>query len=238
MKVYLLQLGREPPIFYSEGPLERAKIEHKGVRGWLERRFAQIHSALWHSDRGLAPLLRKASAWLSRQTFTDERWLLCLRAASEIELYHPTTLPSDEARTLWQGFLAHRQWRHLPWLIIDILICPFTLVLVPLPGPNVVGIWFVYRAGCHALVLIGVRACRSPRMPTSYLPSRTLDTLPGETEGDTATRAQADCHLPGLRGYLERTTGRPFDPHDDTARADAGDLAAQNAGLTSAPRDP
>ncbi|MEJ7711591.1 MAG: hypothetical protein WKF84_17425 [Pyrinomonadaceae bacterium] len=36
-------------------------------------------------------------------------------------------------------------------------MAPIPLVLAPVPGPNVIGYWFWYRAICHALALMGIR---------------------------------------------------------------------------------
>ena len=81
---------------------------------------------------------------------------------------------------------------------MNLAISPFTVLLVPVPGPNVVGFWFVYRIVCHALALLGIRRASGPRVTTDFRPSADLDEVPGETLRNRAARIAASHRLAGL----------------------------------------
>ena len=52
-----------------------------------------------------------------------------------------------------------------------------------LPGPNLIGYWFAYRAIHHSLVVWGIRRVRRNQIPTELHPVAALD-LPIERDGD------------------------------------------------------
>jgi hypothetical protein len=78
-----------------------------------------------------------------------------------------------------------------------------------LPGPNVIGYWFVYRTVCHGLALIGVRRARRREVVTELESSRVLD-LPIEESGPRAVDRLADsCGLKRLEVFLVRVGAAP-----------------------------
>jgi len=42
-----------------------------------------------------------------------------------------------------------QSYHHLRWLIVDAAILPFTIFLMPVPGPNVIGYYLLYRTYSH-----------------------------------------------------------------------------------------
>jgi len=40
---------------------------------------------------------------------------------------------------------------------VNTVISPVTLILTPIPGPNLLGYWIAYRAFCHLLAVLGAR---------------------------------------------------------------------------------
>ena len=71
-------------------------------------------------------------------------------------------------------------------------IAPLPLMLWVLPGPNLIGYWFAYRAIHHLLVVWGIRRVRRDVIPTELYPSTALDALI-ERDGDgKATHAALD----------------------------------------------
>jgi hypothetical protein len=62
-----------------------------------------------------------------------------------------------------------------------VLVAPLTVVLAPLPGPNLVGYWFVYRAVHHGLILTGLGRARRGLIDMTFRPDDTLD-RPGAVE--------------------------------------------------------
>ena len=62
------------------------------------------------------------------------------------------------------------------YLSYNVLIAPAALALLwPLPGPNLIGYWFAYRAVHHWLILRGIRSVRKGRIVTHYHADTTLD---------------------------------------------------------------
>ena len=121
-----------------------------------------------------------------------------------------------------------RRVRHLLGLALNLAISPLTVLLVPVPGPNVVGFWFVYRIVCHALALLGIRRASGPRVTTDFRPSEDLDVVPGETLRSRAARIAAGHRLAGLGAFLKRIaaerrwTGPPGPAHDPSVRERVG----------------
>jgi hypothetical protein len=148
---------------------------HPGLRGWFERKALHVKDIWQHADRGLVLRMRHVWDWLQRRMHPDEPMLVRMRSTPTIEINHPASLSSDEAKAAWAAFLAAQRRRHLPWLVVNGLISPLTVLLAPLPGPNIVGYWFVYRAARDLLALLGVRRAKLERVPTRFQPSETLD---------------------------------------------------------------
>jgi hypothetical protein len=92
---------------------------------------------------------------------------------------------------------------------LNLAISPLTLLLVPVPGPNVVGFWFVYRIVCHTLALLGIHRASSTRVTTAFRPSADLDEAPGEGLLSRAARLAASHGLAGLGAFLGRVAAAP-----------------------------
>ena len=69
------------------------------------------------------------------------------------------------------------------WLIVNGVIAPFSVLFAILPGPNLIGYWFAYRAIHHSLVVWGIRRVQRNKIPTELHPIAALD-LPIERDGD------------------------------------------------------
>jgi hypothetical protein len=125
----------------------------------------------WHSAHGgLTGAMHRFWDWLNRGTPADEPMLLHLRKASDIEVLYPPVLTVREARSHWEGYLDERQRKHRNRFALNLAVSPLTVLLAPLPGPNVIGYWFVYRAVHHWLILHGLWLVRSGRVPVSFRP--------------------------------------------------------------------
>jgi hypothetical protein len=174
--------------------------------GRIHHRFQKgIVDHLARPDHLLGRILR----WLGGRIGTDEALLRRLRTASEVCLHHPPSTASTQACQAWQAFLARGRRRHLVWLVVDGLAAPLTVVLAPLPGPNLVGYWVVFRAACHWLAWRGASRGARGRMPLSVVPLDELERASGETDADWATRVADHCGHDGPP-HLIRAAGRAF----------------------------
>lgn len=209
MKIYLLDIGGERPVFYSEEPevsaADAAKVASKGgVRGWLERKYRSLQTAVHESEEGVGARVRRMWQWLQRRTAADESLLRRLRVARRIELYHPATMTAEDVRETWAHYLASRRRRHVFWLTINLLIAPVTLVLAPIPGPNLIGYWFAYRAVCHALAVLGVRRAQAADDEMRLHPSVELDNALASSRDEQVARLASSLKLAGLEAFVKR----------------------------------
>ena len=211
MKVFLLPLDRRQSFFYYEddGDESGAIPAHAGVRGWVERTSHRARSAIRHPKGRLAQKLRQGWDWLQRRIHPDEGLLAALLRAPTIDVHHRSSLPAAEAQALWHAYLRRRVRRHLPWLVFDAVLAPLSLALALLPGPNVIGYWFAYRAVRHLLILLGIRRALSGRVETVFHPVEDLDSSGNCADERWRTRAVEQYALNGLHDYVARIAPEP-----------------------------
>lgn len=212
MKVYLLPLEDEECLFYSEGPEAATEAEEaaprEGVRGWAEQKYKSLQVVLNESESGVGLRVRRAWEWLQKRTAPDEPLLRSLRGVGSIELVHPATMDERRTRERWEDYLSSRNRRHTFWLVVNAIFSPLTLLLAPLPGPNVIGYWFVYRAVCHLLARLGIRRARSIDVQTTLVASSALDETFAAADNERIAGVEAGFGLKGLSAYLERATAK------------------------------
>ncbi len=210
MKIYLFRTKDGQHHFYSAPAheSEHPRAHHGGLRGWFEKKAVQWREAWTHSQHGLSARLRGVWEWLQRTTYADESLLVRLRTTPHVEIHHPGSLTDQEVRNLWADYLARRHRRHLPWLGLNALVSPLTVLLAPLPGPNIIGYWFAYRAIRHLLAVLGIRRIRRDEVPISVHPTETLE---GPVDHESKSLKQALGHEhdgEDLREFLRRS-GQP-----------------------------
>lgn len=214
MNVYLLRTSTGQTVFYAngrkDGEVEESPVESEGRQGALRavgRRYTAMQKLLKESERGVGLRMRRMWEWLDRRTSPDEGWLRALRTASHVELFYPADkFTEEEARTLWRKYLADRSRRHAFWFVMNFVIAPLTLVLALVPGPNLIGYWFTYRALCHVLVLLGIR---SGKQSAARFEPSTMLSVPLGGGGDAEHMARIEQHfgLKDLGVYVHRTVG-------------------------------
>ncbi len=232
VKVFLLPLGPRQSFFYfqddSDGP--EALPAHDGLRGWAERRAHRVRLAIRHPKGRLAQKLRQGWDWLQRRIHPDEPLLAALPRASSIDVYHRSSLPAAEANALWLAYLRRRIRRHLPWLVFDGVLAPLSLVLALLPGPNLIGYWFAYRAVRHLLILLGIRRALFGRVETVFHPVKDLDPSGDCADERWRNRAVQQYALSGLHAFVARIAPEPDAAATATATAAAGGDGTGRAG--------
>jgi hypothetical protein len=186
VKVFLEQTGKGRRFFHKDGPgTEDAPPlpSHPGLRGWFTRKLHALHNRFQHSENTLARTTRRFWDWLQSRIHPDEPLLIRLRSVPTIEVHHPASLSAQEARASWSEFLNRRRRRHWPWLILNTLIAPVTVLLAPLPGPNLIGYWFAYRAVRDLLAILGARRALSGQVETTFHSDEGGMAMLGSTEG-------------------------------------------------------
>jgi hypothetical protein len=213
MDVYLVPAGVDRYRLYAE-PAAPAPVEGNGpARGWRGRLADFFWRIIQEGER--APAESEAvkhgrlRRWLSRtlaSAVAEGRLLWHLRTASSARLVHPDDLGEPGARTAGLAVLAAERRKHLCWLLIDgaltVASVPFALV----PGPNVIGYYFLVRAAGHYLSFRGAaRGVKGVAWTTSASPA--LTTIRAALRMDTATRAR---HVGDVATALRLTRLVPF----------------------------
>jgi hypothetical protein len=166
LKIYLLLIDHARFFFYSdesEAPHDpddaddASKPPPTGVHGWFHARYVRFKSAWQHADSGALLWMRRSWDWLHTWAHPDETMLSRLWSARRIDLHHPSARSADEVRIIWAAYLKRQGRRHLVWLIVNGVIAPVAALFAILPGPNLIGYWFAYRAIHHSLVVWGIR---------------------------------------------------------------------------------
>lgn len=186
MKVYLFEINDIGWRFYgelAESDVPQIESPKKGIRAWIERHYESLQQSLKESESGAANFARRMWGWLQRLQSADEPMLRALRNASTLKFYYPENLTPESVTRKWVRYLAGRRRHQLIWLILNGLLTPLALLLAPIPGPNVIGWWFFYRAVCHLLAFLGIRSAAKlkatyhpvNRLQQAILPSNTSD---------------------------------------------------------------
>ena len=184
MKIYLLLINHSRFFFYSDesqvshdtDDVDDSSNSPSGVLGWFHVRYSRFRSAWQHADSGALLWMRQTWDWLHTWVHPDETMLARLWSARKIELLHPASRHEDEVRAIWADYLRTQSWRHLFWLSCNGIIAPVTIItLWILPGPNLIGYWFAYRAIHHSLVVWGIRKVQRKQVPTELNPVAALD---------------------------------------------------------------
>jgi hypothetical protein len=211
VKVFLIPFDEARAFFYSEDPATASAppVHRPGLRGWSEQKLQRLKAAFEHPKGRPLQGLKHAWDWLQRRMHPHERMLAALRSAPIVEVYHPASLSTESARSLWFTYLRRRRLRHIGWLLFDATLAPLSLLLIPLPGPNVVGYWCAYRAVWHLLILLGIRRALKGHVETTFRPVPDLDTEGLGPDSQWLTRTARRYDLNDLDEFVARIATRP-----------------------------
>ena len=180
--------------------------------------------------------MRQSWDWLHTWVHPDEAMLARLWSARRIDLHYPASRTVDMVRATWLDYLGSQWWRHLVWLAVNGFIAPFAFLLFVLPGPNLIGYWFFYRAIHHSLVIWGITRVRRNKVPTEMYPVAALD-LPIEHDDVgksrhgvlTAKATRLDDHVTWhdarRRGTVTREPSAPPSPSEPELANSSADEA-------------
>jgi hypothetical protein len=223
VKVYLLLVNNEQFFFYSdesepdESPETDQAIPATGIRGWLEVRWHRFQKAFHESEAGAALWARRTWDRLHSLTHPDESMLVRFGSTRQINLHYPVSRSREMVEKIWRDYLARRGRRHVICLTYNALLAgPALALLWPLPGPNVIGFWFAYRAIHHWLIVRGIRSVKIGWIPTHLHSEPALD-LPVERDPDGKARhGLLDGDGRRLDDYLSWNV--PTEPRTDSSK--------------------
>jgi hypothetical protein len=137
------------------------------VLAWFGRMLRSVHEYYVKLEDRIDPVERVLKAMAS-----TTRFVVYARERAEFE-----------------GALKRQRWKHVFWFTVDFIITPFTLLLVPIPGPNLFLYYPFLRMLSHYRAIRGaLSALKSKDIEFKGLP---------ELSG-------LEDNLPGLARFLER----------------------------------
>jgi hypothetical protein len=169
--VFLVPIGSRRFELYTEAPDEVPpdaapstsgnawpRLMHRLREQW--RRAAHTASQPPSSSGRRAGRFSRARDWLVRriaESIAEQRTLWSLRGISGATFVYPDDLSDASAAAIRGRLLAHARRHHLRWLLVNLAGVALTAVLVILPGPNLIGYYFLFRVAGHYLSWRGAR---------------------------------------------------------------------------------
>lgn len=192
MDVFLVPVGTDRYELYCEEPDEAAPSDSGHAPGGVihrtKQRFRQLVADAERERRRAPDPAAAAPSFAARvkarlmrwvaESIAEQRLLWQLRGRAEATLVHPDDLLQSQAQQLLRRSLQRDLERHRFWLIVDALGGIGSLVLILLPGPNLIGYYFLFRVIGHYL---SMRGARQGLVVVSWTktPNRALTTLRG-----------------------------------------------------------
>lgn len=213
MNVILLEwTGRSRPLFYAEPPDEVVEapagspaVKPPAPRSRLDRLARRLWAAVLRTARRGGPWRRRLLGYLSRRTAPDEPLLRGLRRAETIVIHHPARMPARQARDHWRHYLARRSRAALIASLGDWIAATVCVPLVIVPGPNVLGLWFLYRAVTQVLAIRGIWRVQSRSVPIEFHAEEVLDEPLSAPRGPAVDRLATAFDLKNLPNFLRLT---------------------------------
>jgi hypothetical protein len=223
--VYLVPIGSGRFELYTEPADDFAPgaAPHPPDGAW-RRTVHRLHERWRRAAHEAAPAARagdrggraaRARDWLIRrvaESIAEQRTLWSLRAVTAASFVYPSSLPAASAAAARERLLAQARRHHGRWLLFNTAGVAVTAVLVLLPGPNVIGYYFLFRVVGHYLSWRGARqgldrvAWRGVVEP-ALTALGALAPLPrGERQERVASIADG-LRLPRLAAFFDRVAG-------------------------------
>jgi len=216
MDIYLVPAGRNHYGLYCEVDDRRQAGEADARPGWraaLSRHFQRGLAFLEAERRGrlakaaaterrtvVQRIRDRALGWLAERV-AEQRLLWLLRRERSVTAHHPDDMPADDAERWVRSELRRDSRRHLFWMFVDGGVYLASLPLTPIPGPNVLSLYFSFRAIGHFLSWGGaVNGLR--RVQWTYAasaPLADLRRLPGLKPAEQAVLAREVASRLNLR---------------------------------------
>lgn len=225
MTVFLVPVARDRYELYCEEPDEPPPGPAEGAPKGMVRRVAhrfreQLAEAERERRRGGpdpaqpprtfgARFRARVLRWVA-ESIAEQRLLWQLRGRASACLVHPDDLTDAQAAQLLRRSLQRDWERHRFWLAIDSLLGLASILLILLPGPNVLGYYFLFRVVGHFLSLRGARqglsktAWERRASPALTTLRSLIDTRP-EDRADTVLEVEASLELQHLATFFQRT---------------------------------
>ena len=172
MDVFLVPVARDRYELYCEEPDEpeppvpddaAAPGLFRRITLFFREQLAEAERARRHVPQpgdARPSLLGRTKArtmrWVA-ESIAEQRLLWQLRGKDAVLLIYPDDLTEAQARQLLKRSLQRDWERHRFWLAVDCFGAAGSALLILLPGPNVIGYYFMFRIVGHYFSLRGAR---------------------------------------------------------------------------------
>ena len=210
VRIVLIEIRGSGPLFLAELPRDPEPVESRGASSWFASKAVAMRGAIDRADGLWGRTIGRAWRGLQRLVAPDEYLLRGLRAAPGLTVEHPSVWDIGAVEMAWRAYLARKLRKHRTWFAIDASLTLPAALLFWLPGPNIFGYWFLYRAVMHRLAFLGTRHALQGKLATSLLARADLDEplVPGDHER-VARMAEA-LEFPDLAILLRRVAPDRF----------------------------
>ena len=220
--VYLVPIGSGRFELYTEPPDDSAPDARSHPdTGFLQRTIQRLRQR-WRDAVQAATddahgattsgRLSRARDWTVRrmaQSIADQRTLWSLRGVTGAVMYFPSNLSAASAVAARDTLLSRARRHHRIRLLGNLVGVALTAVLMVLPGPNLIGYYFLFGAASHFLSWRGAKQARestvwhaSPDAALTELGA--LAGVPCEQRADRVAALAAVLGLPRLAIFFDR----------------------------------
>ena len=164
--VYLVPIGSGRFDLYTEQE-EKDPLAPREAAGFWSRTIERLHEGWRQMARAAtsrqgdrAGRLTRLRDWLVcriAEAIAEQRTLWSLRTLASATFIYPSDLSETSAAAIRGRVLIRARRHHGWWLLINVVGVALTAVLVLLPGPNLIGYYFLFRVVAHYLSWRGAR---------------------------------------------------------------------------------
>ena len=225
MDVFLVPVAPDRYELYCEEPdePELPADARPAAPGFFRRMVLRFREQLAEAERarrhGPQPgdarhsLATRAKArtmrWIA-ESIAEQRLLWQLRGKDDVLLVYPDDVTEAQARQLLKRSLQRDWERHRFWLAIDSVGAVGSVLLILVPGPNVIGYYFMFRIVGHYFCLRGARRAMTvvnwtvqPSLPLAQL--RPLLAEEPDVRAGRVHEIAAALDLEHLASFFQRT---------------------------------
>ncbi|MBI4477684.1 MAG: hypothetical protein HY654_10950 [Acidobacteria bacterium] len=197
------------------GRLERMRIRLREMIADAEAESRGAHDPRRpRAQHGWMHRVRQRVLRYVAERIAEQRLLWHLRRQAEAILVFPEDMTETDAMRVMRGFLERDLTVHRRWLMVDSVLLVLSGALVVVPGPNIIGFYFLFRVVGHYLSMRGARHGLQ-KVSWHTRPNSALKTLRGAATMEPPAREQQVRHvamelrLQHLVQFFERTAVAP-----------------------------
>lgn len=222
MEVFVIPVAADRYELYGEQPTDLGFNQDAAQTGMLARTLRQFSQILRDVEaheahtagpgeppKGLGGRLKDTLlSWIAER-IVEQRLLWNLRGQAVAEAVHPGDMAFDDVLVHIRRGLQRDYERHRFWLVVDTVGLVLMGVLAPIPGPNLLAYYFVFRVGGHWLSMRGAAQGRH-RTVWSGRACPPLESLRDVWRMDPGARQQrvlavaTELRLPKLPKFVDR----------------------------------